>query len=135
MQRLVIAFALGLAAGLLPSPPARGEHALCESLRGARIVAQDAAGTYLGKIAARSDSDSIFNRFGPYGDKFGGKSIWNEFGAYGNAFQPDSAFNPLATKPPKVMKGEQVLIYLTVNEGIANGLSPAMLKAVCESEF
>ena len=135
MKRRFIALVLGLAAGMLHSPPARSEHALCESLRGARLVAQDVAGTYLGKIADQADSDSIFNRFGPYGDKFSGKSLWNEFGPHGGAFQRDSAFDPRATKPPKVMKDEQVLVYLTVNQGIANGLSPLMLKAVCEKEF
>ena len=59
----------------------------CVYLEGARVA--NNAGEYFWKIANPFDSESIFNKFGTYGNRFSGRSIWNPFGA-GNRFKSDS---------------------------------------------
>jgi len=81
--------------------------------------------TYLGKITSNTfDKDSIFNEFGTYGSKFQSKSIWNSFGDYGSDFSDNSSFNKFATKPPKIILDGKVIGYLTVNNTLANAISP-----------
>lgn len=111
--------------------PAHAQDA-CTALNGSVIVAQDSNNTSLGKITNSFDSDSIFNEFGTYGNKFSSNSIWNEFSTFGNKFNSDSPFNEFSTSPPIIIKGGQVIAYLSANKSIRGSISPNLLKALCK---
>lgn len=92
------------------------------------LYGQDKEKTYLGKITSNIyDSDSIFNTYGTYGSKFSDKSIYNEFGTFGSKFSIYSPFNKFAANPPIVYLGNEVLGYLTINETIADAITPINL--------
>jgi hypothetical protein len=108
---------------------------LCILLSGASIIAQDRSNTFLGKISSRFASDSIFNEFGTYGSRFSTRSIWNEFSQFGNRFSPHSPFNEFSSTPPLILQGGRIVAYLTTNRTFRNGISPNLLKALCENVF
>lgn len=99
-------------------------------LRGATIIAQDDENSYLGKLTNEFDSDSIFNEFGKYGNEFSSTSIWNEFSTFGNEFSSYSPFNQFSSNPPMLIKGGEVIAYLTINKSVPGSVSPNLLKAV-----
>jgi hypothetical protein len=73
-------------------------------------------GTFLGKLNPnRFDQDSIFNRFGAYGNKFSSQSIFNKFSTYGNQFNSESPFNRFSTDPPRIYVRGKFVAYLTKN--------------------
>lgn len=125
---LTILFLIVMAVGLRPA------HAqdVCSILSGSVIVAQDSRNTVLGKITNSFDSDSIFNEFGTYGNEFSSASVWNEFSTFGNEFNSDSPFNEFSSNPPMIIKGGEVIGYLSVNKSIRSSISPNLLKALCE---
>lgn len=89
------------------------------------LYGQDKEKTYLGKITSNIyDVDSIFNEYGTYGSPYSIKSIYNEFGTFGGKFSMYSPFNELASKPPIIYIGNEVVGYLTKNSTIKDGLSP-----------
>lgn len=91
-------------------------------LLGASIFAAD--DTFLGVVSKdRFRQDSISNNFGPYGGEFSQNSIFNEFGPYGGQFSPMSPFNEFSNTPPRLVKNDRVVGYLTTNrflEGTIN---------------
>jgi hypothetical protein len=91
------------------------------------IVAGD--GTFLGKLNPnRFDTESIFNRFGPYGNKFSQLSIFNKFSPYGgNQFSPLSPYNSFSTNPPKLYVRGKFIAYLTTNQSLNPRLHPDKL--------
>lgn len=93
---------------------------------GCVVVAHD--GTYLGKIANQYTSDSIFNPYGKYGSELSSKSIWNEYGKFGSAYSKYSAFNPIASKPPKIYRNSVFKGYLTVHNIFTNAINPYKLR-------
>lgn len=98
------------------------EEDRCENILGASIIADD--GTYLGKINQSMQKDSIFNKFGTYGNKFSSNSIWNEFGTYGGKFSTQSPFNKFTTTPPVLyLKGGGTMI-LSINKSLENSINP-----------
>jgi hypothetical protein len=84
-------------------------------------------GTYLGKIANKYDSASIFNEYGEYGSAYSANSIWNKYGTYGSQYSSYSPFNPYTSTPPKVYKDGAFIGYLTVNKYMANSIDPYVL--------
>ena len=79
------------------------------------IEAQD--GTFLGKLNPNKfDSDSIFNKFGPYGSKFSQTSIFNKFSDYGSQFSQLSPFNKFSQTPPNLFVNGQFIAFLTFNK-------------------
>lgn len=112
----------------------RPSHAqdVCSILNDSVIIAQDSSNTVLGKIASSFDSDSIFNEFGSYGSDLSSDSIWNEFSTFGNEFNSDSPFNAFSSNPPMIIKGGEVIGYLSANKNIRGSISPNLLKALCE---
>ena len=98
---------------------------LVSELSGGIIIAED--GTYLGKIANKYDSESIFNKYGKYGSEYSAASIWNRYGIYGSKYSLYSAFNPYTITPPKIYKNGSLIGYLTVNKYLANSINPYLL--------
>ena len=128
---LTYPFLTVMTAELLPA------HAqdICSLVSGSVIVAQDSRNTVLGKITNSFDSDSIFNEFGTYGSEFSSDSIWNEFSTFGNEFNSESPFNEFSPSPPMIIKGGEVIGYLSVNKSIRSSISPNLLKVHCEDSL
>lgn len=86
-----------------------------DHILGASIFAAD--DTFIGLISKDEyRQDSISNTFGPYGGEFSQLSIFNEFGPYGGIFGPMSPFNDFSNMPPRIVKNETVVGYLTTNQ-------------------
>ena len=95
-------------------------------LEGAQLIADD--GKFLGKITWNDfASDSIFNSVGRYGSDVSAESIWNEVSQYGSDVSSYSPFNSVASTPPRIIKGDKVVGYLTLNDGKAKAISPVVL--------
>ncbi len=87
------------------------------------IIAAD--DTFLGKLNPnRFDVESIFNKFGPYGNKYSDTSIFNKFSNYGSVLSNLSPFNTITRTPPKVFVKGKYIGYLTVNQTISNRIDP-----------
>jgi len=90
------------------------------------IEAQD--GMFLGKLDPNKfDSDSIFNKFGPYGSKFSQTSIFNKFSDYGSQFSQLSPFNKFSQTPPNLFVNGQFIAFLTVNKYLTPRVDPENL--------
>lgn len=131
MKHIISRVAL-MALLLLAAVPARaqGDALLAARLAGAVIVAQDAAGTILGRITAADERESVFNINGPYGDRFAAGSLWNEDGLFGNAYGSFSARNAYSRTPPRIVKGGQVIGTLTTNTSLDSAITPEQLQAL-----
>jgi hypothetical protein len=87
------------------------------------IEAQD--GVFLGKLTSNKfDSETIFNRFGPYGNKFAQNTFLNKFSSYGSQFSQLSAYNRMATSPPMIYKDGSFVAYLTKNTKFSPRVDP-----------
>jgi hypothetical protein len=87
------------------------------------IEAQD--GVFLGKLTPNQfESDSIFNKFGPYGNKFSQSTFLNKFSNYGNQFSQLSANNVMANSPPKIYVKGKFSGYLTKNKVLSPRIDP-----------
>lgn len=115
--------------------PAHADASVCPVLRGAAIIAQDNQNTFLGKVANKYDSDSIFNKYGSYGGRYSSESIWNQFGVFGNKFNIHSPHNQFSTNPPMLIKSGKVIGYLSANRAVTPSISPNLLKALCEDSI
>jgi|SRR5690554_1340943 len=127
LRTIVLCVALGISDA--------GAEAICEVVRDAKIVAQDDENTYLGKVASRYGSDSIFNKYGDFGSRYSSKSIWNKYGDFGNQYGQYSPFNKHASQPPMLIKEGRIIGYLSANKSIESSISPNLLKALCEEEL
>lgn len=105
---------------------------VCGILSGAKIIAQDDENTYLGKVANKYDSESIFNGYGTYGNKYNSNSIWNAYGTFGSAYSSHSPCNQYTRTPPMFVKGGKIIGYLSVNKSVTPSISPNLLRAMCE---
>lgn len=131
MKKAIISVFLALLAVSMPArATVEDDSALVASLNGARVVAQDKDKTFLGNIAGRHDSDSIFNPQGTFGNEYSAESIWNGQGTFRSEHNPFSPFNRRSTTPPKIIKGGNIIGYLTTNPSIQGGVSPHWLKTV-----
>lgn len=94
------------------------------TLKGESFI-EAADGTFLGKLNPNKlDRDSIFNEFGPYGNRFSQTSIFNKFSSYGNQFSNLSPFNNFTQTPPKLYVRGKFAAYLTVNPMIHPRVGP-----------
>jgi hypothetical protein len=88
-----------------------------DNLIGSSISAGD--GTFLGEISKnRHDQNSISNVYGPFGSPYSDTSIFNDYCPYGGKYGIMSPFNPYNVNPPKVLRKENLIGHLTVNEYI-----------------
>ncbi|OKH12112.1 hypothetical protein NIES592_19035 [Fischerella major NIES-592] len=94
-------------------------------------MAQDR--TFLGIVSPnRYDSDSICNRYGDYGSRYG-NGIFNRYGKYGDRYSEQSAYNPRAEHPPLLIKNQQIIGFVSKNPKIANRYDPDMLQIeICQ---
>jgi len=91
------------------------------------IRAED--GTFLGDINSdRFDPNSICNRFGVYGNRFG-DGIWSAYGAYGMR-SADSAYDRNARKPPRLIdqRSRRTIGRLSKNTRLRNSTDPDVLR-------
>lgn len=109
--------------------PATADDAMCEALAGATVLTAD--GVFIGRLGPATDADSIFNPFGPFGNKHGPASIWNPHGKNGDRHGRGSAFNEFALAPPRLVKNRQVVGALSVNKAAPGAVSPIILGALC----
>lgn len=80
---------------------------------------------FLGKLNPNQyDTDSIFNKFGEYGNQFSQSSIFNKFGEYGNQFSELSPYNQFSTTPPRIYLNGEFYAYLTVNQMLNPRIDP-----------
>ena len=98
----------------------------CRDLAGARLVAQD--GQYLGALTSEFARGSVLNEFGPHGSEHSDSSIWNPHGRYGSEFSPLSPHRLRAPTPPRIVRGDTVLGYLSVNARLRPRVSPQRLR-------
>jgi len=100
---------------------------ICTAVAGTSVIAND--GKYLGKIASKYDSESIFNEYGTYGSEYSSDSIWNEYGSYGGEYSSNSPFNSYTSTPPVLVKGGKAIAHLTVNKFLQSPVNPYFLKS------
>jgi hypothetical protein len=87
------------------------------------IVAGD--GTFLGKLNPNVyDNESIFNQYGPYGNRYSQTCIFNPYSPYGGQYSNLSPFNQYANDPPKVFLKGSFFAFLTVNQYKTPRLDP-----------
>ena len=72
---------------------------------------------YLGCLNCDNfDKNSIWNKFGDYGNTFSSKSIWNTYGNYGSTYGPYSPWNAYASYPPAIVDQDGNFFgFLTLN--------------------
>jgi len=64
----------------------------------------------------RSETFSVWNKSGEYGNPASENSIWNEKGPYGSRTSPLSPWNPRSSKPPLVVdRAGNLYGYFTLN--------------------
>ena len=96
-------------------------------IQGAKVVSNDGTDTFLGEITGKYNTNSIFNNYGIYGSKYSVTSIWNPYSIYGSKYSMYSAFNEYTITPPKIIKNNETIGYLTTNKYIHGGVSPNLL--------
>lgn len=101
----------------------------CIALDGAVVLTED--GKYLGRVASKYDSDSIFNRYGTYGSRYSSDSVWNDYGSFGSKYSNTSARSDYASSPPLLVKNRQIIGRLTTNKYLSGAISPVTLGVVC----
>jgi len=93
------------------------------TLAGASIVAGD--GTLLGVLSRHAGTtDSIADRFGPYGDPSSALSIFNPTGPYGSPDSPLSPYHPDPDTPPRLVRDGEVLGVLSANSRLPDRIDP-----------
>lgn len=73
--------------------------------------------TYLGCLnCSQYESDSVLNKYGDYGSRYGDASIFNPYGDFGSAYGEYSACNRYAADPPVIVdKDGHFYGRLTIN--------------------
>jgi hypothetical protein len=120
--------AAALAGGVAVPVPAHARPSHCAQYDGAMIMVDK---KFLGKLANRYDSLSIFNRYGNFGSKYSSESIWNRIGTYGSPDAIFSPFNATTVAPPAIMKNNKIIGFLTINRRVPGGVNPYSLGAMC----
>lgn len=108
---------------------------VCVVLKDAKVIAQDNAHTYLGKVANKYDVDSIFNEYGMHGGQYAQDSVWNPYATFGNEYDAYAATNKYTTTPPMLVKNQTIIGFLSANKSMRGAISPLMLKAMCADEI
>ena len=113
----------------VPSAEVYARPAECNSIEGAKVMAQDE--TYLGMIENKYSGDSIFNKYGSHGSKYASDSIWNKYRAYGGKYSADSPFNKYTSSPPMIVSSGSVIGYLTIKKYLQGAVDPIVIAVVC----
>jgi|GEM_PF-7078730 len=66
---------------------------------------------------SKFDRDSVLNRYGGHGSRYGARSLLNSYSSYGSRFSSYSACNPYASNPPIVVDAQgNSYGHLTLNQ-------------------
>lgn len=122
-------YILILSSLLLFASQANAQENACRALEGSIIINSD--DEFIGTISDGSNSDSIFNEYGKFGNQYNSASIWNEYGKNGSEYRSDSAFNEYTSSPPRIIKDQQVIGYLSANKSKTGAINPILLGVVC----
>lgn len=88
-----------------------------EELIGSRVVASN--GVHLGDISVdRNSPTSLKNVYG-MGSKYNPNSIFNKYGSYGNKFNALSPFNEYTRTPPRIEREGSFVAFLTKNKFVS----------------
>lgn len=112
-----------------------GPAEMCEIVRGAKIIADNADVTYIGSITNPSDEYSIFNESGPFGDKASPLSVWNAMGEFGNPYSQYSVANTWTKTPPVLYNHGKKIGYLTANEEMGPWVKLLDIKDLCRDKL
>lgn len=96
---------------------------ICGQVAGASVIASD--GTYLGRLTAPTDAESVYNPLGAYGSLSGVHSIYNGNGTYGSPFSLKSPWNPYTSTPPTLVKNSAAIGTFTLNRLLSPRVSPS----------
>ncbi len=103
----------------------------CFTLNGASVYSNESQPKYLGFFGNSYAGDSIMNQFGSYGSRYASSSVRNQFGTFGSNYSSLSANNSFTSTPPMIIKGGQLIGYLTANKYISNGVSLDQIDSLC----
>lgn len=105
-----------------------------KSFNGSYLIAED--GQLLGKITDNIyDTDSILNKYGPYGSKYSPTSIYNPYSIYGSQYGAYSINNPYCTIPPKLFINGRFVGYITANQHMPDRISPEAFLYTLENDL
>ena len=81
------------------------------------LYSGDPTPVYLGCLnCGQSDTDSVCNNNGVYGDQYQMNSIWNKYGAYGSQYSSYSPWNKYSYSGPIIIGSDNLFYgYFTVN--------------------
>jgi hypothetical protein len=97
------------------------------------LIGQD--GQLLGKLTNKYDSDSIYNKYGPYGGKYSTTSIFNKYSQYGSKYGSFSIHNPYCSTPPKLFIKGQFAGHVTVNKHVSNQIPTETFLYLLENDL
>ncbi len=90
---------------------------------GSYLMAQD--GQLLGKINNNlMDSESILNKYGPFGSHYSPTSIFNQYSQYGSQYGAFSIHNPYCSTPPQLFINGRLVGFVSANRFVSNRISP-----------
>ncbi len=88
-------------------------------------ILRAADGQLLGKInASKYDSESILNKYGPFGSRYSQTSIFNPYSPYGSKYGTYSINNQLSSSPPEIVVDGQVVAKVSANPRIQGRITP-----------
>lgn len=119
------------ASGPVLAAAAKNTYETIRPYEGGDIFASD--DKFLGRISKNVfDQYSLANRFQSHGNEFHPDSIFNQFGQYGSRYSQLSPFNEFSTTPPRIVKNNTVVAFLTTNRFKLPRLDPHLLVAWLE---
>ncbi|OWA36800.1 hypothetical protein B9G55_01595 [Saccharibacillus sp. O16] len=90
--------------------------------------------TFLGTLSTNTyDPDSVFNKYGLYGNKYGVNSIWNQYGLFGSDYSITSAWNKYTLTPPILIYDDQIVGYVSANKSLVYSFHPNALWKLAKS--
>jgi hypothetical protein len=91
--------------------------------------------TFLGCLnCGQSDTTSVCNEFGLFGNSISGTSIWNASSLYGNAYTPFSPWSADASYPPVIVdRNGNFYGYLTADHLFPNRTKIAVLDRLADA--
>lgn len=81
---------------------------------------------FLGCLCSEGESDSVLNKYGPFGSPYRSESIWNHYGDYGSKYRDTSVCYRHASDPPVVVTdGGTFIGYLTIDKYKSGAITDA----------
>lgn len=91
---------------------------------------------FLGKITSNKyDSDSLLNKYGPYGSKYSTTSIFNKYSQYGSKYGSYSIHNPYCSTPPKLYIKGDFIGHVSVNKYVQNQIPTETFLYLLENDI